>query len=72
MMKTKVTQPALLLGDPKDRRWHISMRLQNQETAEMSFSNRDLARNTFDYFRVIGVCGGLAIRDIQFHELQRS
>jgi hypothetical protein len=61
-------KPAAVLLDNPDMSttYRIQIRLQQGRTARMEFNDRDIARAHFDFLRSTGVCGGLAIREIEF------
>lgn len=68
-MKSKNnTPPALLTDITAPKTYMIKMQLQNSQWAEMTFSDRDMARNHFDLLRTVGVLGGSAIREIVFQQ----
>jgi hypothetical protein len=61
---------AAILRDPqKPRKFQIDLRLQEQKTARFEYNDRDMAREHYEQLRAQGVCGGLAIKHIEFMEL---
>lgn len=61
-------RPALLKDPTKPQSYHISLKLQENQTAEFIYSDRDMARNHYEQLRAQMVCGGLAVKQIDLVE----
>jgi hypothetical protein len=64
-MKSKNASPAALLNVENEQTVHvIKIKLQSQQWAEMKFSDKNTAREYFEFLRTYGVISGSAIREI--------
>lgn len=62
-------QPILLTAENNSKLFQINMRLQEGRTATFTYSDRFMAREHFEQLRFHGVVGGVAIREINFLEV---
>lgn len=65
---TKKTPALLATGQPTEEPYRITLKLQQGRTATFSYSDRAMARDHWDTLRALGVIGGHAIKDSQFHD----
>jgi hypothetical protein len=62
-------QPTLLKDPNKPSRFRIDLTLQEKKTAKFEYNDRFMAREHYEQLRAQGVCGGLAIKSIEFTEV---
>ena len=62
-------QPALLKDPARPAQFRIDLTLQEKKSARFEYNDRAMAREHYEQLRAQGVCGGLAIRSIEFTEV---
>lgn len=62
-------QKPVLLSEEKPPRYEIALKLQGNNTAVFTYSDREMAENHYEELRARGVIGHTVIKHIRFGEI---